>query len=78
MPPTATEWEHRNATDFTITSFDCPDCTSGQWRTVTNVRGTPAHSSLLAWSDCGHPASARLGVLILAENLLTQPESSLS
>ena len=35
-------------------------------------------SSILAWSDCSHPASARLGVLILAETLLAQSDTALS
>ena len=39
--------------------------------------GSPSSSSssIQAWSDCSQPASVRLGVLIVAETLLTQPDS---
>ena len=33
-------------------------------------------TSILAWSDCSHPASVRLGVVILAENLLSQSDTT--
>jgi hypothetical protein len=39
--------------DFTIQSFDCPDCINGQWMTITNVKGTPTNNSMMEFSCSG-------------------------
>jgi hypothetical protein len=39
--------------DFTIHSFDCPDCVDGQWMTIMNVKGTPTNNSMMEFSCSG-------------------------
>ena len=38
---------------FTVSSFDCPDCSMSREATVTNVKGTPTNSPMMEFSCQG-------------------------
>ena len=38
---------------FTITGFECPDCTDGSWHTITSLQGTPTNSPMMEFTWTG-------------------------